>query len=88
MLAALFLLAAATAAASDVPPPRTVNGEVLGSAEDFATSGPARICFASLAIDLEQNERAYLEYSGIHSSQMRITEPMGIGSFAASGGHR
>lgn len=70
MLSAFFLLAAQ--AASDVPVPMTVNDNVLGSSEDFAVAGPARVCMALIGIDLQQGETAYLVYSGIHAIEIRV----------------
>lgn len=66
----LFLLA--LAAQSAEPPPRGVNGTVLGNAEEFRTTGPARICFYRSAVDVAPGETAYLEYLGIHSASIRI----------------
>jgi hypothetical protein len=58
-------------------PPRTVNDEILGTAEEFATRGPARVCLMSTSIDLLAAETAYLEYMGIHSVGVRIVGPGG-----------
>lgn len=55
-----------------VPEPTTVNGDSLGKAEDFRTSGPARVCIENAAIDLVAGENAYLEYAGIHSGRLRV----------------
>ena len=71
--AAWIVMTAAPAIAQDAGPPRTVNGQILGSVEDFADHGPARICLESVAIDLSAEETATLQYAGIHSATLRVT---------------
>jgi len=67
MLAAALLLAAA-----QLPPPRTVNGEVLGPAEKYTTAGPARVCMDRLMITALRGESVTLGYSGIHNGSLRL----------------
>ncbi|MEQ1510281.1 MAG: hypothetical protein ABL909_07785 [Sphingopyxis sp.] len=66
MLISLFLLAA------QVENPTTVNNQSLGTAEDFHTAGPARVCISNVSIDLLGGEHAYLQYSGIHRGIVRV----------------
>lgn len=76
--AALALAAAALASAcaqGRVPPPHGVNGAVLGTAAHFMNPGPARICFIVSGFDLQANERAYLDYLGIHWAAIRVVGP-------------
>ena len=73
----MLLALAVLAAAQDVPPPRTVNGEILGTAEEFRVSGPARVCLMGTAIDLLPGENAYLDYLGIHWGAIRVIGPHG-----------
>jgi hypothetical protein len=68
MVLQLLLLLAAQAP----EPPRTVNDQVLGKAEDFLTSGPARVCIRDTSVDIERGETAYLHYLGIHSGGIRV----------------
>ncbi|HEX6376169.1 MAG TPA: hypothetical protein VFZ91_10660 [Allosphingosinicella sp.] len=69
---ALLLLAA-----EPVPVPKGVNDSVLGTAEEFKVTGPARVCFMYSGFDLETGETSYLSYSGIHSAQLTIVGPRG-----------
>ena len=62
----------ALVAAQDVPPPRTVNGIVLGTADEFSVAGPARVCLGDTSIDIVPGETAYLDYSGIHWATIRV----------------
>jgi hypothetical protein len=64
-------------AAQQVEPPRGVNDEILGTAEQFSTRGPARICLLRTSIDVEAGETAYLEYLGIHWGGISVTGPRG-----------
>ena len=64
-------------AAQEVPPPTGVNGAVLGTAEQFRTAGPARVCLADTSIDLLPGENAYLDYLGIHHGAIRVVGPRG-----------
>lgn len=59
-------------------PPRTVNDQVLGQTEDFATAGPARVCIGRTSIDIVAGETAYLDYLGIHWGIVRVEGPHGI----------
>jgi hypothetical protein len=68
LLAALILLLAGEA----VPPPKTVNDQVLGKAEDFMQRGPGRVCLAQTSVDLDEGETAYVGYLGIHYASLRI----------------
>ncbi len=74
MLSALAGLALALQA---VEPPRGVNNEVLGTAEEFRVPGPARVCLISTTIDLLAGENAYLDYLGIHNGSIRVVGPRG-----------
>jgi hypothetical protein len=65
------------AAQAEVPPPRTVNDQVIGKAEDFRTPGPARICINATSVDIEAGEAAYLQYLGIHFGTVRVVGPRG-----------
>lgn len=58
-------------------PPRGVNDEVLGTAEEFRVAGPARVCLISTSIDLLPGENAYLNYLGIHNGSIRVVGPRG-----------
>ena len=69
---ALLLLAAQPA-----PVPKGVNDSVLGTAEEFKVTGPARVCFIYSGFDLETRETSYLSYLGIHSAQLTIMGPRG-----------
>lgn len=60
-----------------VEPPRGVNDEVLGTAEEFRVAGPARVCLISTSIDLLPGENAYLAYLGIHNGSIRVVGPHG-----------
>jgi hypothetical protein len=73
MAPALLLFLAAQA----VEPPRTVNDEVFGKAEDFMTRGPARVCIRDTSVDIEAGETAYLDYVGIHWGSVRVAGPRG-----------
>jgi hypothetical protein len=55
-----------------VEAPRTVNGIELGPADDFATTGPARVCMREMVISPRAGETAYLAYSGIHHGGIRL----------------
>ena len=74
MLAAFAGLALAL---QTVEPPRGVNDEVLGTAEEFRVAGPARVCLISTSIDLLPGENAYLAYLGIHHGSIRVVGPNG-----------
>ena len=69
-------LALLAAAATEPPTPTGINDSVLGKPEDFVTNGPATICTGALKIELDQGERVYLEYSGIHNLRLDL-----VGSF-------
>ena len=67
------LLPLLAAAATYTPePPTTVNGQVLGDAEDFATVGPARVCLKDMVVSPNKGEVVYLEYLGIHDARLRL----------------
>ncbi len=70
----LALLALFTAASE---PPRTVNGAVIGTAEQFQRDGPLAICLESTRIDLDKGHRSYLDYLGIHAGSVRIVTAQG-----------
>jgi hypothetical protein len=53
-------------------PPTTVNGQVLGAAEDFATLGPARVCLQDMIVSPRDGETVYVEYLGIHDARLRL----------------
>lgn len=72
-LAALLLLAAA----QPPEPPRTVNGEIIGKAEDYMIVGPGRVCLGSTIVDLEAGETAWLDYLGIHWRGIRVSGAKG-----------
>lgn len=59
-------------AAVQVEPPTTVNGDVLGKPEDFATAGPARVCLRDIAVTAKRGETVYLAYAGIHTGTLRL----------------
>lgn len=58
-------------------PPRTVNDQILGTAEEFRRHGPASICLHSTRIRLEPGETSELDYLGIHIGRVRIKTPRG-----------
>ncbi|TFI57800.1 hypothetical protein E2493_13320 [Sphingomonas parva] len=58
-------------------PPRTVNDGVLGTTEEFATKGPARVCVGNTMVEVLPGETAYLDYLGIHWGAVRIVGPHG-----------
>lgn len=64
-------------AAAQVETPKTVNGEELGSVEEFQDRGAKRICLATASIDLEPDETATLQYAGIHHATVRVTARSG-----------
>lgn len=73
-----MLLALLTSLAlQQVEPPRTVNDAVIGTAEQFRTPGPSRICLLRTVIDVRRGETAYLDYLGIHWGAVRILGPRG-----------
>jgi hypothetical protein len=67
MLAAVLLLAAAP-----VPAPTTVNGQVLGTSEEYTTAGPARVCLENVVVTALPGESVSLGYSGIHDGRIRL----------------
>ena len=69
MLTTILLLLAAQSA---VQPARTVNGQELGTAEEFATRGPATVCMRELVIRPRAGQAVQLGYSGIHSGTLRV----------------
>lgn len=86
-----------------VEPPKTVNDQVLGKAEDFMVKGPARVCLLRTSVDLKTGETSYLDYLGIHWGSLRIvgrdgtilvhegdtwSEPKGGRPFATSSDNR
>jgi hypothetical protein len=80
----LGLLALSLLAGTQPEPPRTVNGAVLGTAEDFSTTGPAIICMRELAVEAGAGETVYLGYSGIHNGTLRWQGPQGAIEFKQS----
>lgn len=74
----LTLLLALALQPADLPaPPRTVNGQIIGTAEEFRTMGPARVCLLETSVDLLEGEAAYLDYLGIHAGAIRVVGPRG-----------
>jgi hypothetical protein len=69
-----LLTVAFLAAASQVPAPTTVNGERLGTAEQFTTIGPARVCMNNVMVTAERGESITLGYSGIHNGSLRLNQ--------------
>ena len=74
-LAGVLALAAQSPAAPE--PPRGVNSSILGTAEEFAVTGPARVCLYHTSVDVRAGETAYLDYLGIHYGAFRVTGPRG-----------
>jgi hypothetical protein len=68
----LALLASAAPAPEPIPPPRGVNGAVLGTAEANRMPGPARVCFIDTGLALRADETAWLDYVGIHAASIRV----------------
>jgi hypothetical protein len=81
--AALLALAAQSPAAPE--PPRGVNDEILGTAEEYAVAGPARVCLMQTSVEVETGETAYLDYLGIHFGAIRITGLRGTFHVRVSG---
>jgi hypothetical protein len=75
-LAALLLLVAQPAVPPE--PPRGVNSAIIGTAEENAVSGPARVCLIHTSIDIRSGETAWLDYAGIHWGVVRIEGPQGV----------
>ena len=71
------LLALAMQSPTAPEPPRGVNSTILGTAEEFAVPGPARVCLLHTSVDLRAGEVAYLDYLGIHHGGFRVTGPNG-----------
>lgn len=91
LVVSLLLHAAQPAAPPE--PPRGVNDSILGTAEEFAVAGPARVCLIHTSVDVEAGETAYLDYLGIHHGSFRVTGPRGTfrvmeGAFRDSPGGR
>jgi hypothetical protein len=63
----LFLIAV-----SQAPAPTTINGDTLGSPEEFSTAGPARICMREMAVNAKNGETVSLKYAGIHSGTLSL----------------
>ncbi len=80
-LATALLFAAQSAAPPGSPatpePPRGVNSSILGTAEEFAVPGPARVCLMRTSVEVAAGETAYLDYLGIHFGGIRIAGPRG-----------
>jgi hypothetical protein len=72
LLLAGLAFAAPAAAQEQVPPPRGVNGTVLGAAEAYRMPGPMRICFIDTGLALRAGETAWLDYLGIHAAAIRV----------------
>lgn len=72
MIAMVVLLALTQA-----EPPRTVNDQVIGSAEEFRRRGPASICLHSTRFRLDAGETSELDYLGIHNGRIRIKTSRG-----------
>ena len=71
------LLTLVTQPADAQEPPRGVNDSILGTAEEFAVSGPSRVCLMHTSVDVRPGETAYLDYLGIHHGGFRVTGPRG-----------
>jgi hypothetical protein len=67
-----MFLAALLLAGADPPAPTTVNGQVLGKAAEFTTSGPTRVCIENLMVTALPRESITLGYAGIHNGALRI----------------
>jgi hypothetical protein len=72
-----LLLSIALQTAEPPAAPRTVNGQIIGTAEEFRTPGPARVCLGETSVDLLPAETAYLDYLGIHNGSIRVVGPNG-----------
>lgn len=66
----VFLIA--LLAAVQLEPPRTVNDQILGTAEDFTTVGPSRVCMDGLMVTAVPEESVSLNYAGIHWGVLRL----------------
>jgi hypothetical protein len=73
----LILLALMIEAQVDPPVPTGVNGSVLGEAQDYAVVGPTIICTPALRFAVDEGERVYLAYSGIHNLRLTLTGKLG-----------
>ncbi|RED15189.1 hypothetical protein [Parasphingopyxis lamellibrachiae] len=58
-----------------VEAPRTINSVELGNLADFTIEGPARLCVGDMAVDLESEETAYVQYLGIHNASVIVADP-------------
>lgn len=58
--------------AGQLEPPRTVNDQILGKAEDFTTAGPSRVCMDELMVNALAGESVSLNYAGIHTGVLRL----------------
>ncbi|MEA3012349.1 MAG: hypothetical protein QOD42_894 [Sphingomonadales bacterium] len=76
-LLALLAVAAPARALEPIPPPRGVNGAVLGTAEAYRMPGPMRVCFIDTGLALRADETAWLDYVGIHAASIRVAGPHG-----------
>lgn len=76
-LVAAIACAAPTSAQEPVPPPRGVNGAVLGTAEASRTAGPGWVCFIDNGVALVAGETAYIDYMGLHWAGYRVVGPRG-----------
>lgn len=72
-LAAAIVCAGPAPAQERIPPPRGVNGAVLGTAEANRMPGPMRVCFIDTGLSLQAGETAWLDYVGIHAAAIRVT---------------
>ena len=68
----MIILSLIATALAQAEPPRTVNGEVFGTAADYRTRGPARLCLAHSRFDAARGETVYLDYLGIHHGGFRV----------------
>jgi hypothetical protein len=68
----LAAFAAPATAREPGPPPRGVNGAVLGTAEANRMPGPMRVCFIDTGLALRADETAWLDYLGIHAASIRV----------------
>ena len=67
-----MLILAVIVELAQTDPPRTVNGQPIGTAAEFRRHGPARICLESTRIILHRGETSELDYLGIHVGKITI----------------
>lgn len=67
--------------AAQVEAPTTVNGSVLGKAEEYRTDGPGRVCIRDMVVTVKPGQAAYLAYAGIHNGTIRLIEGTRLADF-------